>query len=143
MLINHRPLKVEWGQCDPANIVFYPQYLVWFDGCTQALLERLGQPMLAMFRRYGIVGTPLVDVTARFLIPSGCGDELTALSGVSEWGRTSFTVRHQFLKEGQLAVEGFEKRVWAAPHPEQPGRIKGHPIPDEVRAKLSQHDPAA
>lgn len=140
MLINRRRLKVEWGHCDPANIVFYPQYLIWFDGCTQALLERLGRPMVELFREQGVVGAPLVDVQARFIIPSGCGDELEALSGVSEWGRSSFTVRHRFLKGGALAVEGFEKRVWAAPHPDQPGRIKATPIPDAIRAVLSTAD---
>jgi hypothetical protein len=36
-----------------------------------------------------------------------------------------------------LAVEGFEKRVWAAADPEQPGRIKAKPVPPEIIASLS------
>jgi 4-hydroxybenzoyl-CoA thioesterase len=58
-------------------------------------------------------------------------------SEVSEWGRTSFTVRHRVLKESQLVVEGFEKRVWAAPHPERSGAIQAQPVPAEIIASLS------
>jgi 4-hydroxybenzoyl-CoA thioesterase len=58
-------------------------------------------------------------------------------SEVGEWGRSSFTVRHRILKGGVLAVEGFEKRVWAAPRPEQPGAIKAQAIPTEIIASLS------
>jgi hypothetical protein len=46
-------------------------------------------------------------------------------------------VRHRMLKEGKLAVEGFEKRVWAAPHPERAGAIQAQPVPAEIIASLS------
>ena len=31
MFVSKKHLLVEWGHCDPAGIVFYPQYLAWFD----------------------------------------------------------------------------------------------------------------
>ena len=33
-LVNRRVMRIEWGQCDPAGIVFYPQYLILFDIST-------------------------------------------------------------------------------------------------------------
>jgi len=45
-------------------------------------------------------------------------------------------MRHRGLKEGKLALEGFEKRVWAAPHPERPGAIQPQPVPAEIFASL-------
>ena len=36
-----------------------------------------------------------------------------------------------------FALDGFEKRVWAAPHPERPGAIKAQAIPPEIIASLS------
>ena len=36
-----------------------------------------------------------------------------------------------------LAIEGFETRVWAAPHPDDPARIKGAPIPQEVMDRFA------
>ena len=137
MLINSRNLRIEWGQCDPAGIVFYPQYLILFDASTGWLFERTGLKPLAMRQKYGIVGLPIVDVGARFIIPCRFDDEVIVESAVSEWGRSSFTVRHRILKGDALAVEGFEKRVWAAPHPQQPGAIKGQKIPAEIIAALS------
>jgi 4-hydroxybenzoyl-CoA thioesterase len=140
MLVNRRTLRIEWGQCDPAGIVFYPQYLIIFDTSTGWLFERTGVSPSAMRKKYGIVGMPVVDVGARFIMPCRFDDEVVVESEVDEWGRTSFTVRHRVLKEGKLAVEGFEKRVWAAPHPERAGAIQAQPVPAEIIARLS--DPA-
>ena len=137
MLVNRRTLRIEWGQCDPAGIVFYPQYLIIFDTSTGWLFERTGLKPLEMRKKYGIVGIPIVEVGARFLVPCRFDDEVIVESEVSEWGRSSFTVRHRILKEGKLALEGFEKRVWAAPHPERPGAIQAQPVPAEIIASLS------
>jgi 4-hydroxybenzoyl-CoA thioesterase len=137
MLVNRRILRIEWGQCDPAGIVFYPQYLIIFDSSTGWLFERTGLKPLAMRQKYGIVGMPIVEVGGRFLKPCRFDDDVVVESAVSEWGRSSFTVRHRLLKGSDLAVEGFAKRVWAAPHPELAGTIQGRPVPAEIIACLS------
>ena len=137
MLINTHPLHIEWGDCDAAGIVFYPRYFAWFDACTFHLFARTGLPMRALWEKYGSVGTPLVDASARFIVPSRWGDDLVCESGVSQWGESSFTVQHRLMKGGKLAVEGTEKRVWVVPHPTEKGRIKGAPIPREIAAALS------
>jgi 4-hydroxybenzoyl-CoA thioesterase len=80
---------------------------------------------------------PIVEVGAKFVMPCRFDDEVVVESEVSEWGRTSFTVRHRVLKEGRLVVEGFEKRVWAAPHPERADAIKAQPVPADIIASLS------
>jgi 4-hydroxybenzoyl-CoA thioesterase len=137
MLVNQRVLRIEWGQCDPAGIVFYPQYFTIFDTSTGWLFERTGLSPSVMRRKYGIVGLPIVDVGAKFFFACRFDDEVVVESSVSEWGRSSFTVRHQIRKERELAVEGFEKRVWVAPHPDRPGGIQAQPVPDEIIASLS------
>ncbi len=136
-LVNRRTLTIEWGQCDPAGIVFYPNYLIIFDTSTGLLFARTGLSPSQMRRKYGIVGMPLVEQGAKFIAPCRFDDAVTVESEVGEWGRTSFTVRHRLLKTGDIAVEGFEKRVWAIADPERPGRIKPEPIPREVMACLS------
>lgn len=137
MLVNRRTLRIEWGQCDPAGIVFYPHYLLIFDSSTGWLFERTGLTPSAMRRKYGIVGMPVVEVGARFVTPCRFDDEVVVESEVGEWGRSSFTVCHRLLKAGELALDGFEKRVWAGPHPEQAGALKAQAIPDEIIASLS------
>jgi 4-hydroxybenzoyl-CoA thioesterase len=137
MLVNQRTLRIEWGQCDPAGIVFYPQYLIIFDSSTGWLFERTGLSPSALRSRYGIVGLPVVDIGARFFVPCRFDDEILVQSEVSEWGRSSFRVNHRIIKDGELAVEGFEKRVWAAPHAELPRGIQARPLPAEIIASLS------
>jgi 4-hydroxybenzoyl-CoA thioesterase len=137
MLINRYLLRVEWGDCGAAGIVFYPRYFAWFDAATFHLFARTGLSMRQLWETYGAVGTPLVDAGAKFSIPSRWGDDLVCESGIGEWGRSSFTVEHRLLKDGRLAVEGIEKRVWAVPHPTEKGRINGAPVPEEIIAALS------
>ncbi|HXN27701.1 MAG TPA: thioesterase family protein [Candidatus Acidoferrales bacterium] len=143
MFVSRKNLLVEWGQCDPAGIVFYPQYLAWFDDCTTALFRNAGMPTRALFRQHAILGVPLVDVRVRFLVASTFGDELLAESTVTEFRRSSFIIRHQFFKAGALAVEGFETRVWAGTDPANPERMKSRPVPAEVIERLSKAGGAA
>jgi 4-hydroxybenzoyl-CoA thioesterase len=136
-LIHRRALRIEWGQCDPAGIVFYPQFLVLFDASTGELFARTGLSASAMRKKYGIVGMPLVEQSTRFLIPCRFDDAIVIESDIAEWGRSSFKVRHRLLRNGELAVEGFEKRVWAIPDPARPGAIKAERIPEEIVKSLS------
>jgi tetratricopeptide (TPR) repeat protein len=34
---SRKTIRVEWGDCDPAGIVYYPRYCAYFDNCTSAL----------------------------------------------------------------------------------------------------------
>ncbi|MBL8836691.1 MAG: acyl-CoA thioesterase [Alphaproteobacteria bacterium] len=137
MLVNRKTILIEWGDCDPAGIVYYPRYFAYFDAATFALFERAGIPKRTLMERYGIIGTPLVDARAKFVAPSSYGDEVVIESHVAEWRRSSFEIRHRLLKSETLAVEGIETRVWAAPHPDDPKRIKALPIPAEVAARFA------
>jgi 4-hydroxybenzoyl-CoA thioesterase len=137
MLVSTKTLHVEWGHCDAAGIVFYPNYLAWFDDCNTALFASAGLPIQDLFRSQGIVGVPLVDVRVKFMTSSTYGDQLRAESTVTEIRNSSFVVRHQFFKGDQLAVEGFETRVWAERDSSNGGRIRACRIPPLIVSKLS------
>ena len=51
MLVNKRTIHVEWGDCDPLGIVYFPRYFEFFDACTNALFERVGLPKQEMLRK--------------------------------------------------------------------------------------------
>jgi 4-hydroxybenzoyl-CoA thioesterase len=137
MFVSKKSLLVEWGHCDAAGIVFYPNYLAWFDDCNTALFANAGLPIQDLFRSQGIVGVPLVDVRVKFMASSTYGDQLRAESTVTEIRNSSFVVRHQFFKGDTLAVEGFETRVWAERDSAAPGKIKSRKIPPNVVTKLT------
>ena len=136
MLINARTARIHWGVCDPAGIVFFPLYCSIFDDSTAMLFERaLGMTKFELMQRQKFSGFPLVDIRARFLIPSRFGDDVVVESGVSEFRRSSFDVQHRLLKSDRLAVECLETRVWTCQDAD--GRTKGVPIPEEIRAKFA------
>jgi 4-hydroxybenzoyl-CoA thioesterase len=137
MFVNRIRIRVEFGDCDPARIVFFANYFRWFDECTTALFRAAGMPLQKLFKAHGVIGIPLVDARARYILPSSFGDELVAESCVTEWKKSSFVISHKFLRDSKLAVEGWETHVWAAAHPTEANRMKGVPLPREVIRKLS------
>jgi 4-hydroxybenzoyl-CoA thioesterase len=136
MLTNRKTIHVEWGDCDPAGIVYYPRYFAYFDNCTAALFEAAGLPKHQMLRTYGIVGIPMVDTRARFLLPSRFGDDVAVESSISEWRRSSFDVQHKLFKGEVLAVECSETRVWAVRSKTHLEGIEGQPVPQDVIARF-------
>jgi 4-hydroxybenzoyl-CoA thioesterase len=138
MLTNTRTTRIEWDDCDPAGIVFYPRYFQIFDNSTTRLVERaLGMSKFEYLKAYNLLGHPLVETRARFRVPTRFGDEVAIESRLVECGRSSFKVAHRLTKQGTLAVEGFETRVWVIRDPDDPTRMKSHPIPTELVARFT------
>jgi 4-hydroxybenzoyl-CoA thioesterase len=138
MLIHKKEIQIEWGDCDPFGIVFYPRYFEYFDACTNALFQRaLGYPKAEMLRRFEIAGIPMVQTSANFFVPSTFGDVVVVQSCVTRWGTSSFSVEHKLFRGETLAVEGFEKRVWTVRPVGEPRKAKSHPIPKELIEKFA------
>ena len=139
MFTNSRALRIEWGDCDPAGIVFYPRYFAMFDTSTTALFERaLGMTKFEFLKAYNSVGYPMVDTRARFLSPTRFGDDVVIRSALTEIKRSSFSIQHHLMKGDTLAVEGFETRVWVGRDPDDPDKIKSKPIPVEITERLTR-----
>lgn len=135
-LVSVHPLEVQWGDCDPADIVFYPNYFAWFDAGTWRLLAEAGYTLKEL-RRIGSIGFPIVSVDAKFFAPAAVQDRIAVHSRIIEWGKSSFQVGHRIQRQdGTLLVEGREKRVLAQPDADQPGKIKGMAIPAEMIRRL-------
>ena len=136
-MTNARTVKIEWGDCDPAGIVFYPRYFAMFDASTTALFERaLGMTKYQFLKRYQAVGYPMLETAARFLTPTRFGDSVVIETSLSKLGRSSFDVIHRLTKDGELAVECTEKRVWVTRDPDDAERIKSQAIPEEIVDRL-------
>ena len=137
MLSASAAARIEWGDCDPAGIVFYPRYLEMFDARSSALIElALGMKKYAAQRHYDFAGFPLVATRARFLLPTRFGDEVAIETSITEVRRSSFEIEHRLLKGGELAVNGHETRVWVGPFTAEPGQFKALPIPPAVAERF-------
>jgi 4-hydroxybenzoyl-CoA thioesterase len=132
MLVNRRTVRIEWGDCDPAGIVWYPRYFGIFDACTQHLFEAAGFPKPDMIARFDVVGYPMVDTRARFLAPSKFGDDIVVETRISQWKRSSFDIEHKVFRGAALAVEASETRVLVRRSAD--GGIKSCAVPEEIVA---------
>ena len=138
MFTQRRTVRIEWGDCDAAGIVFYPRYFAMFDAATHHLIEAAGWNRVELRREFDIIGFPMVDTRAKFLLPSSYGDDIVIETHVAAMRRSSFDVEHRVFRPEGLAIEAFETRVWSGPHPEDPSRLKGYEIPAAVRRRLSE-----
>jgi 4-hydroxybenzoyl-CoA thioesterase len=138
MLVNRRDVQIQWGDCDPANIVFYPRYFEMFDASTALLFERAGFSKQDIVQRYGLVGIPMVDTRAKFYISSTFGDWIQIETRVESFKRSSFEVTHKVFKGDALAIEAYETRVLVGRHPDDPARLKSAPMPEEIIARFKQ-----
>ena len=136
MFVNRRDVQIQWGDCDPANIGFYPRYFEMFDDSTSIMFEAAGYSKQDIVKKYGLVGIPMVDTRAKFYIASTHGDWITIESRVESIKRSSFEVAHKVYKEKALAIEAFETRVLVGRDPDDAARLKSAPIPQEMIAKF-------
>jgi 4-hydroxybenzoyl-CoA thioesterase len=107
---------VEFGDCDPAEIVFYPNFLRWMDAASRQYFAAAGVP--PWHRRPeraddGIIGTPVVDVQVRFLAPASYGDRIDIETSIAHWRARSFVMRHVIRRGDTVLVDGREVRVFA------------------------------
>ena len=132
-------VSIEFGDCDPAGIVFYPRYFEWFDAGTILLFEKAtGLTKIKMLEKYGGAGLALIEAGAKFAVPSQYGDDIEIETSVKEFGRSSFSMLHKVTKDGAPALEGHEKRVWTVRDPSDKNRLRSAPIPLEVLAGFNR-----
>jgi|SRR5512138_803364 len=139
MLQCRNQLRIQWGDCDPAGIVYFPRYFEMFDNATIALLETFGLKKAELLRKYAIAGFPVVHTETDFRSACTFGDDVVIESGIEKCGSASFRIRHRMIKEdGSVAVECSETRVWVERDVSRPGGIKAVAIPEEIKAHFTK-----
>ena len=88
-----RPRLIRFSDCDPAGIVFYPQYFVMLNGLVEDWVNEelgIGYDALVTGRR---VGLPTVKLEADFRAVSRMGDRVALGLSVERLGSRSLTLR--------------------------------------------------
>ena len=93
MLTNTRTIRVQWGDCDPAGIVFYPRYFEWFDACTILLFEKAtGMTKIDMLAKYNGAGLALLEARANFKVAAHFGEDIDIATEGTEFRRSRYFV---------------------------------------------------
>ena len=96
--------RIRFGHCDPAGIVFFPQYFVLFNGLVEDwVTDGLGISYAELLgpRR---VGLPTVALQTEFRAISRMGDAVTLGLSVERIGRRSLTLALDCRGAGELRV---------------------------------------
>jgi len=126
------PVQLQWGECDPAGIIFYPTYFRWFDAATWNMFAQAGYHAKRMRAEH--LAMPLVAAGCQFRHPAGQQDRAEVRSRILRWGGKSFVIGHDVVREdGTLLAQGSETRVWGR-YVEGPGSpLKGEPIGEDLK----------
>ncbi len=131
-------VDVMFGDCDPAGIVFFPNFSKWMDASSLNFFMKCGvPPWRELVKTRGIVGTPLLEIHTRFMLPATYGERLQIHTSVTEWREKVFMHQHVVKRGDDVLCEGSETRAFVIHPPEAPDRIKAIPVPEDIKALCS------
>ena len=132
--VNIHRIQVEFGDCDPAQIAFYPNFFRWYDASSRHFFSSCGvPPWRELEKTSGVIGTPVVETSSRFIRPTSYGDTVEVHTSIEEWREKSFVMKHELRRGDDLLAEARDVRIFAIRHPEDPTRIKAVPVPEDIK----------
>ena len=131
-------VEVMFGDCDPAGIVFFPNFSRWMDASSLNFFVKRGVPSWRdLYRTTGIIGTPLLEINTRFVSPATYGERLRVHTSIQAWRSKVFIQKHIITRGDTLICEGTETRAFCIRHPDDPNRIKAVAVPEDIKALCS------
>lgn len=131
-------VDVQFGDCDPAGIVFFPNFSRWMDAASLAFFMQCGlPPWRELVKTRGIVGTPLLEINTRFIKPVTYGETIDISTWVEEWRAKVFVQMHRVTRGDELICEGREVRAFVTREPGSE-RLRAIPVPEDIRALCSR-----
>ncbi|WP_332670914.1 acyl-CoA thioesterase [Aromatoleum sp.] len=128
-----RDVAIRFAHCDPAGIVFYPQYFVIMNGLMEDWFsEGLRVDFADMVTRRRI-GIPTVAIDCAFSKPSRLGEVVTFSVSVTRVGERSIGIEVHAVANGEVRLRATQTIVMMSLD-----TMKSIPIPPDVRANLSR-----
>ena len=130
------PIRVLFGDCDPANIVYFPNFYRWFDQATHDLCEAAGYGLVRVRHDLHWVGFPVAEAGSRFHRPATINDWLRVETRVVAWQPRRFLLSHRVRRDGELLVDGWQTRFIGIHRADRGGRLAALHVPDAFRAAV-------
>ena len=127
----HR-ITVHFGDCDPAGIVFFPNFARWMDQASLAFFMACGiPPWRELEQTQGIVGTPVLEIQTRFMKSATYGDVLEIETCVEEWSRNTFRHKHVVRRGIDVLCTGLETRIFVVRDSTKANGLRAIEVPAE------------
>ena len=97
--------RVSYGDTDQMGVVYYGNYLEFFERARTEMLRSAGLPYAELERRGWFL--MVIEAHCRYHAPARYDDLLTFRSGVAEVSRVKIKIVTQVLRDGLLLAEGY------------------------------------
>ena len=124
---------IRFHHCDPAGIVFYPQYFVLFDELVEDWFNQGLGVDFAAFHAVDRLGVPMAHIECDFLSPSKIGEVLRFRLTVKKIGTSSLTLAVDAAAADEVRVRATLVVVLASLEAHRPV-----PFAPELRQKLAR-----
>lgn len=125
--------RLNFGDCDPSGIAYFPSYLNILVGVYEEFFESLGFPWPQMINERKI-GLPTVTLDLTFKSPGFHGDRMDFTVKVMRVGNSSVDLEHE-VRAGDRLLWTAKQRLVVTSHETH----KALPWPDDMRAALNTH----
>jgi acyl-CoA thioester hydrolase len=116
------PVRVYWEDTDAGGIVFYANYLKFFERARTEWLRSLGVAQSSVKQEAG--GMFVVsETTVRYLAPARLDDELIVTAQLEASGRAALIIEQQARRGETLLCEGTIRIGWVDATTLRPARI--------------------
>ncbi|HTM11066.1 MAG TPA: thioesterase family protein [Verrucomicrobiae bacterium] len=111
MTKNVSSYRVIYGDTDQMGVVYYANYLRWFEMGRTELLRQIGAPYTAVEKR-GLF-FPVTEVSCRYLRSARFDDEIAVETILQALGRATLVFGYKILRQndGVLLVEGWTRHA--------------------------------
>ena len=127
----HHPLRVYWEDTDAGGVVFYANYLKFFERARTEWLRTMGFGQERLRHEAGIIFV-VADTAVRYVAPARLDDELQVTVQLVESGRVSMSLAQRALRDGALLAEG-HIRIGCV----DAGTFRPRRIPNELLALIA------
>jgi 4-hydroxybenzoyl-CoA thioesterase len=125
--------RLNFGDCDPSGIAYFPSYLHILVGVYEEFFEALGFPWPEMINERKL-GFPTVTLDLSFKTPGVHGDLMEFALKVVGIGNASLDLEHE-VRTGDRLLWTARQRLVVTSHITR----KATPWPDDMRAALNTH----
>jgi acyl-CoA thioester hydrolase len=116
------PIRVYWEDTDAGGIVFYANYLKFFERARTEWLRSLGVSQSTL-KEVGGGMFVVSETSVRYLAPARLDDELIVTAQLEAGGRASLIISQKAYKGDALLCDGTIRIGWVDAATLRPGRI--------------------
>jgi 4-hydroxybenzoyl-CoA thioesterase len=126
-----REVPIRFAHCDPAGIVFFPQYFVMFNNFIEDWFNEELEIPYADYLGWRRLGLPTVSLSCEFLRPSKFGDKVKFGLSVHKLGSRSITLHISCFVNGEERLHAEQVLVTTSLETN-----KAVPIPPDLLERL-------